>query len=90
MHTDDLFLNFRPTPDDKVFESELQMALEISMSESQEVKEESPLVDCDSNKENKLQEKVAVVNHEEEKKVSSNCDDSGADEKEILNTCKPG
>lgn len=84
----DFFVSWfsRPTPSDEVFESELQIALEISMSESQEVKEESPLVDSHGNKENKLQAEVETVNHDGEEKKSSNCNDA----KEILNPCKPG
>ncbi|XP_062619880.1 RAD51-associated protein 1-like [Saccostrea cucullata] len=60
----------RPRVDDELFENELQMALEMSMSESQEVKEESPLVD--SNKENKVEAKVESLEHAKKGEDSPN------------------
>lgn len=61
---------FRPAPTDEAFDSELQLALEMSRSESQEVKEEIPLVE--SNKENQQQVEVEDEKAEEEPDVSSN------------------
>lgn len=60
----------RSAPTDEAFESELQLALEMSRSESQEVKEEIPLVE--SNKENQQQVEVEGEKAEENPDVSSN------------------
>lgn len=60
----------RAAPTDEAFESELQLALEMSRSESQEVKEEIPLVE--SNKENQQQEEVEDEKAEKKPDVSSN------------------
>lgn len=57
-------------PTDEAFESELQLALEMSRSESQEVKEEIPLVE--SNKENQQQVEVEGEKAEENPDASSN------------------
>lgn len=59
----------RSAPSDEAFESELQLALEMSRSESQEVKEESPLLE--SNKENQLQVEMEDEKAEENHDVSS-------------------
>uniref|UniRef100_K1R558 RAD51 interacting motif domain-containing protein n=1 Tax=Magallana gigas TaxID=29159 RepID=K1R558_MAGGI len=60
----------RSAPTDEAFESELQLALEMSRSESQEVKEEIPLVEC--NKENQQQVEVEGEKAEENPDASSN------------------
>lgn len=60
----------RSAPTDEAFESELQLALEMSRSESQEVKEEIPLVE--SNKENQQQVEVEGEKAEENPDASSN------------------
>ncbi|XP_078332366.1 uncharacterized protein LOC144625441 isoform X2 [Crassostrea virginica] len=75
----------RPKPTDEAFENELQMALALSQSETQDVQVEVPLVEGD--KENTLQTGGDNEKSEEEANISS--DSINQDNQDTPNLCKP-
>ena len=79
------FIFCSPKPTDEAFENELQMALALSQSETQDVQVEVPLVDGD--KENTLQAGGDNEKSNEEGNISS--DSINQDNQETPTLCKP-